>query len=489
MWADSARLEPFFNPRRVAIIGASEEGLYPAGVIQNLAAHGFTGDIYPVNPNRETVFGRRCYADITLTPQPADLVVLVVNRRLVLPALQQCAQAGIRSTLIFSAGFAEDGDEGKALQVEMEKMATESGLTIVGPNCAGLANLANCTVITRLPGKPRAGKVSFVSQSGALMMALYGLFADRCVGMNRLLSVGNQAGVTLGEGLRHFAAHAETAVMAAFVEGLKDGREFAAGLKDALAAGKPVVLVKSGQTLAGQAAAATHTAAVAGSGRVFSAVCKQFGALLVDDLQDMLDVVQVLDAFGERITGAGRLGVVTQSGGMGSLTADWCERCGLALPPFHDSLQTRLADLPHLKGFGHFGNPADVRGTSWRGTATAQTLEPFMADEHTGALVLLLARSAVQAQDAETAEQIIQTANQFEKPLVVVWVGQRHPQDQTAVPLAHRMLVEAGIPLFDQPGSAVRALARARDYWRYRRAYLEHQEPEEVIYDATSSEL
>jgi len=478
MWADPGRLEAFFTPRRVAIIGASEEGMYPAGVIQNLAAHGFDGEIYPVNPNRETVFGRRCYANVTCTPQPADLAVLVVNRRLVLPALQQCAQAGIRAALIFSAGFAEEGGEGRALQDEMQKQAAESGLTIVGPNCAGLANLANRTVITRLPGTPRAGKISFVSQSGALMMALYGLFADRCLGMNRLLSVGNQAGVTLGEGLRHFAALAETGVIAAFVEGLKDGREFAAGLREALTAGKPVVLVKSGQTHAGQAAAATHTAAVAGSGRVFSAVCRQFGALLVDDLQDMLDVEQVLDAFGERITGAGRLGVVTQSGGMGSLTADWCERWGLPMPPFSDALQNRLAELPHLKNLGRLGNPADVRGTSWRGAATAQTLEPFMADEHTGALLLLLARSAVQAQDAETAEQIIRTAQRFEKPLAVVWVGQRQPLEGAETPLAHRLLVEAGIPLFDQPGSAVRALARARNYWFYRREALEHQETE-----------
>lgn len=474
-------LERFFAPRSIAVVGASEQGLYSAGVIRNLLDYSFPGPIYPVNPNRSSVFGQVCYPDLAHLPARPDLVVLVVNRERVLPALQQCAQAGVPAALVFTAGFAEADETGAGLQRELAALAHSAGISLVGPNCAGLANIPGRVIATRLPAPPRPGRISFVSGSGALMMALYGLFVDRCLGMNRLLSVGNQAGVTLSAGLQHFAADPGTGVIAAFVEGLQDGQRFAAGLQAALLAGKPVVLTKSGRTAAGQQAAATHTAAVAGSARVFAAVCRQFGALLVDELDELLDTVQVLNAFGpwlESTPGpAGRgLLVVTQSGGMGALAADWCEREGFNLPPLSPALQARLAGLPQLQASLPLSNPADVRGPSLRGPGnTHSTLAPFLEDEASGAVLLLLARSAVLEADAETAGQIIAAAKESPKPLLVVWAGQRYPLSPGTAPLGHRMLVEAGIPLFSTTRDALRALARSRDYWQYRQAYLEQE--------------
>ncbi len=467
MFPDPGRLEAFFNPRRIAVIGASEQGLYPAGVIQNLIQYSFSGEIYPVNPKRQTVFGLPCYADVFHTPSPADLAVLVVNRSRVIPALQQCLQAGIYAALIFTAGFSEADETGRELQSQMADLVKGTPLKIIGPNCAGLADVPGNVIATRLPVPPRPGRISFVSQSGALMMALYGLFADRRLGMNRLLSVGNQVDISLGDGLRHLAAHLGTGVIAAFVEGLADGAVFAAGLREALAAGKPVVLVKSGRTPVGQRIAETHTAAVAGSDRVFQGVCRQFGAILVDDLRELMDTVQVLDCFGERIA-RGRLAVVSTSGGMASLTADLCERSGLGLPPFGAGLRQRLDGVAHLRDLGLAGNPADVRGTSMYGPATEETLLPFLADQETDAVLLLLARSAVRGSDAETAGYILRAVRSEKKPLAVVWVGQRYPVEPVEYPLGHRMLAEAGIPVFEQSSDAVRAIRNAQNYWRFR---------------------
>ncbi len=488
----NSKLDHFFNPRRIALVGASERGMYPAGLLRNLLDYGFPGDIYPVNPKREAVFGLPCYPDLAQTPQVPDLAILVIPRRFVLPTLRQCLELGIPAALVITAGFAEADEEGKRLQAEMAALLADAPLTVIGPNCAGLANITGRVIATRLTTPPKAGwspkvgRVSFVSQSGALMMALYGLFADRNLGLSRLISLGNQVNVTLADGLAYLAKEEETAVIGAFVEGVKNGRAFAAALKTALIAGKPIILVKSGRTELGQAAAATHTAALAGSDRVFTAVCRQYGVIQVDDVDEMADTVALLAAFGDKLRGR-RISLVTQSGGMGSLTADLCHRAGLELPPLSDNVQNQLHALPHLLHFDALGNPADVRGASVIGEATAKTLAPFLADPDTDVVLLLLAKSALREGEDKTAKAIIQAAQSAEKPLIVVWVGQREIRDwrlETGDSIASlqspatKLLTDAGIPVFASSSRAIGALARAVGYWQFRADWLTDPELE-----------
>ncbi len=446
--------------------------MYPAGLLRNLIDYGYAGDIYPINPKRETVFSLPCYSDLGQTPHVPDLAILLIPRRFVLPTLQQCIVLGIPAALIITAGFAEADDEGKRLQAEMAELLADAPLTVIGPNCAGLANIPGKVIATRLTTPPQAGNISFVSQSGALMMALYGLFADRNLGLSRLLSLGNQVDVTLADSLAYLAGEEETAVIGAFVEGVQNGRSFALALQMALLAGKPIVLVKSGRTEVGQAAAATHTAALAGSDRVFTAVCQQYGVVQVDDVDEMVDTIELLAAFGKQLNGR-RVSLVTQSGGMGSLSADMCHRAGLILPPLSDNVQKQLHTLPHLLNFDALGNPADVRGASVIGEATAQTVAPFLADPDTDVVLLLLAKSALRAGEDETAQAIIQATQMTKKPLLVVWVGQRENDDRqsTLVP-ATRLLSDAGIPVFASSRRAVQALARAMGYWHFREQWL-----------------
>jgi len=181
------RLEPFFNPSRIAIIGASERGMYPAGVLRNLLDYGFSGEIYPINPRRKTIFGLPAYPDVTQTPHRPDLAVLIVPRRTVPEVLEQCAVIGVPAAIIITAGFAEADAEGCALQNTIRQIIVEHDIAVVGPNCAGLADIPHRVVATLLPAPLQPGPVSFLSQSGALMMALYGLFVDRRIGMNRLI--------------------------------------------------------------------------------------------------------------------------------------------------------------------------------------------------------------------------------------------------------------------------------------------------------------
>jgi acyl-CoA synthetase (NDP forming) len=313
------------------------------------------------------------------------------------------------------------------------------------------------------------------------MMALYGLFADRDLGLSHLISLGNQVDVTLADSLSYLVQEANTAVIGAFVEGVQNGRAFAAALQAALIAGKPIVLVKSGRTALGQAAAATHTAALAGSDRVFTAVCQQYGVIQVDDVDEMVETMTLLAAFGPKLQGQ-RVSLVTQSGGMGSLTADMCYQLGFTLPPLSKKTEAQLHALPHLLHFDALGNPADVRGAGVIGSATGQTLAPFLSDPDTDMVVLLLAKSTLRAGEDETAQAIIQAATLAEKPLIVVWVGQRDNRAAQAVdePLtgvnrpvsARDLLIQAGIPVFDSSRQAIKALAYAQKYWQFRTTWL-----------------
>ncbi len=467
-------LDVFLTAQKVAVVGASETGLYPAGIIQNLITKGYPGKIYPVNPNRSTVFDLPCYPSLSDLPESVDLVIFVLRRDLVYASLEECARLGIKAVLIISAGFAEQDELGKTLQEKIRLLAEANGIRVLGPNCAGYAAIPERLIATRLPVLPRSGDVSFISGSGALMMALLGLFVDRGIGLNRLVSVGNQMDISLGEWVGFFARDCSTRLIAAFIEGVQDAGVLVDGFRTALTSGKPLVVVKSGRTSSGQLAAATHTAAVAGSDKVFESVCRQFGVILAEDVQAMMDILQLHTAFGDRLKPVKHLMVVTQSGGMGSLTADLLENNGLTLAPVSEGLLQSIQGQPHLKSISSWGNPADVRGTNLRQGLTAATLDPFLIDPQNDLVLLLLARTLIHEADLETARGIITAAQTSDKPLVVVWVGQRIPAEDQPVETAETLLKQAGIPVFDQSSTAVKALGQLVRYWTYREDYLTH---------------
>jgi acyl-CoA synthetase (NDP forming) len=469
----SNRVEQLFNSRRIAVIGASEQGMYPAGILQNLMSHGFRGDIYPVNPRRETVFGIQAYPDIFQTPERPDLALFVIRRETVIPILRQCLQAGVPNGCMITAGFSEEDDTGAILQREIEEMITHSGFTLVGPNCAGFADIPKGLICTRLHGPALPGHFSFVSQSGALMMALYGAFTDRNLGVRRILSVGNQVDVMLSEVIENFALDADTRVIGAFIEGLKDGTCFVNAAKTALQMGKPIVAIKAGRTAAGQKAATSHTAALAGSYRVFQAVCKQFNIVLVDDLNELIDSVQMMSSVGELPAERKlRTFIITQSGGLGVLTADFCEMAGFELPESSQNLRDRLRNMHHTQALNLSANPIDVRGKNITGAITYQTLQPFMEDMENDLVVVAMAKPQYRSEDIEASQAILSLSKETGKPVVVIWSGPKTPPDRRSI-TAENTLTSAGIPVFDQPGSAIKALARAAGYWRTRQKWLD----------------
>jgi acetyltransferase len=445
--------------------------MYPAGIVRNLQRYGFAGRIYPVNPGRATVFDLPCYPNLSALPERPDLVVILIPRDAVPTVIDECLTLDLKAAIIITAGFREGDAEGGVLEESIRRRIAGSDLAIIGPNCAGLANLTTGMVVTRLPAPPLAGDVAFVSASGALMMALQGVFANVHLGLSRLVSVGNQLDVGLIDVLDYLAEDPDTRAIGAFVEGLEDGRRFVQAAARARQCGKPLVLVKSGRTTAGQQAAATHTAALAGSDRVFRSACRQAGVVVVDDMDDLVRTLQLFSAWAGRIPTGRRLALVTQSGGMGSLTADLATLAGFDLPDLPPNLQAQLRAMPHLLTFNDYGNPADVRGAGAVGAAVARTLTPFLEDPSFDIVILLLAKSAVEEREVETAQALAELATTARKPFCVVWVGQRHgvKDEQTEQPL--RILRDAGIPVFGQSSACIASLAKVID-WQAQRPSL-----------------
>ncbi|MCX7023908.1 MAG: CoA-binding protein [Spirochaetes bacterium] len=467
----SAALETMLNPRSVAHIGASESGVYPSGIFTSLAASDV--EVFPVNPNRDSVFGHACFKSVGDLPNVPDLAIITVDRRYVKSVLADCVAAGVPAAVIITSGFAEAGEEGSAFQKELESFAGK--ILILGPNCAGFANIPKRITATRLAGTCGSGGISFVSQSGALMMALHGSFAARGAGMRYLVSVGNQVDITAEDLLASFAADPGTTVAVAFMESIKDGRAFIHALELNLAAGKPVVLIKAGRTDAGIKLAATHTAAAAGGARVFEAVCRQYGAILVDDIDDMVSVSLLADSRGA--ASSRRIAWITQSGGLGSLTGDHATMAGIEPPPFPETLCSRLRDHDMLPGYQPILNPVDLRGDSMRGSVIRDSMLPFIESDEIDCIGLLFAKSPRRPVETDTARAIIAVRNESGKPVVVVWVGNTAAScaDGSSGVSAIDLLVSAGIPVFFQPGDAIRAIARLIHYCEFRRSFLAGQ--------------
>lgn len=501
------------TPSVVVHIGASESGLYPPDIFKALSASPVT--LYLVNPHRTSVFGKPCLASVKDLPGRAgagraDLALLTIPAALVPDALRECIDVGIPRAVVISSGFAESGNVGRALQDELESLGDR--IAILGPNCAGFANLRRNITAARLYSPARSGNIALVSQSGALMMALHGAFAAGGAGLSYVLSVGNQAGYRLSDFLREFATDPGTGVVASFIEGIPCGHEFVDGARSCLDAGKPVIAVKSGRTELGRRLAETHTASLSGDGRVFEAVARQTGVILVDDTDELLAaslVAQTLLATGAIFTGtSGRGGALAgsagaspgegvgtgageetgagDSAGAGVSAAEstgagvgeetggdfgaavttgggiaWLSQSG-GLGSLAGDLATRAGippgRLPSSLGGGL--NPVDLGGDAFRGETIARTLAPYLECSRIRAVVLLLAKNPAREIETVTARSLIDAVRKGRKPVFVVWVG---PEVSGEPPVRARslsLLVDEGIPLFRSPKLLVNALAR-----------------------------
>lgn len=453
-------LEPFFRPESIAILGASEDFVKISGrPLKFLLDKGYRGKVFPVNPKYEKVAGLPCYPTVTAIPEPVDLAIVAVPAAAVLEALDQCVAKGVRSAVVFSSGFGEMGEEGRALERRVAELARRAGLRLCGPNTLGFVNTFDRVMATFSQageGETPPGPIAFVTQSGAFGTAIFALARQRGLSFGYFVNSGNEADLEFADLLEYVAADPRVRVISGYIEGLKDGRKLLAVADRALELGKPIVIVKVGRSTAGARAALSHTGSLAGSDRVYSGVFRQRGIIRAAQEEELLDLVS---AFSLCSLPEGRgLGIVTQSGGAGVLMADRAEEIGLSVPELAPETKSALRGV--IPAFGSVKNPVDVTAQFIADPALLRrSLEVVLRDPRVDAAIFYLGLME------RFADQVVANLREVKqktpKPLLVAWAA--------APEAALRALREAGICALPSATRAVNALRGLVEYAEARR--------------------
>ena len=461
-------LDTLLKPRSIAILGASTDFAKVNGrPLKHLLDKGYAGKIYPVNPKYEAINGVACYRAIADIPGPVDLAIVAVPARFVADALRDLGRHGVKSVIVFSSGFAEIGEAGRALEADISAAAREFGMNLCGPNCLGLINAFDRVIATFsqfADGATPPGPVGFVTQSGAFGTAIAALARRRSLGLGYFVNTGNESDVTFSQVMRDVIADPRIRVGAGYIEGLRNGADLLALADDALAAGKPLVLVKVGRSDSGARAAASHTGSLAGADPVFDGVIRQHGIIRARNEEHMLDIVEAF-TYCDMPQGAG-VGIVTQSGGAGVLMADRAEELGLTVPVLGESTQRALQKA--IPGFGACGNPVDITG-QFVGDPTLlrESVKIVLADPaiHIGIVWLQLMDAYVDTLIAIFEEIKAQVA----KPFIVCWVA---ASDQAMLALRSRgiAVLRGAEPAADAVAALVRYGAMRRTWQAERSA-------------------
>ncbi len=451
----SEAIKHLLNPQAVVIVGATEgEHRIGGRVLHYILRAGFKGPVYPVNPGRDTVQGIPAYRQIEDIPGTADCAIFAVPAPAVIPSLRSCAAKGVKAAILFSAGFAELGDEGRAMQDELVAVARETGMRILGPNCLGAFN-ANSglmgTFSSNIMDKtPEPGKVGIVSQSGAFGAHLYSLCDERGIGISYWVTTGNEADITIAECISFMAAEPSVNTIMVYAEGINDPEGLAAALQLARANRKPVIFVKVGRTEAGAKAAASHTASLAVSDTACDAFLKQHGAYRADTTEEMVECAYACQP---GVFPAGdKMALVSISGGAGVQMADRCDAEGLTVPEYPADLQV---DLKAMLPLAATTNPVDMTAiVVEKPELMIKTFQMVSDRADCDAIASFLTPIAAR-------QEVMDGLTDWAKSL-----GGRMPLCLCA-PVSRevkRPYEEAGISVFDTPDEAVRACAILRRF-------------------------
>ncbi|MDK3258487.1 acetate--CoA ligase family protein [Blastococcus capsensis] len=450
-------LQGFLRPRGIALLGISgrSENLM-ARPLRYLVEHGYTGGIYPVNPNYEELVGQRCYPALADVPGPVDLVLVLVAADRVEDAIRQAAAAGASAAVVYASGFAEVGPEGLALQQRLAAVARETGVRVLGPNCQGFLYAPTGVVATFTAAADRPltsdSGVAYVGQSGAVGGSVLDLATDMGLGLSFWASTGNQADLDLVAVSQELLEDPAIRVLMLYVEATDDGQAYASLARRARETGKQLVVLRSGRSSAGRRAVASHTGSMLGDDVAFVLTSEEHGVVLVHDIDELLSVAALLST-GKRSEGR-RVAVVTTSGGAGSLAADQCEDLGLEMPELSADTQDRLRPL--IPAFGALANPVDVTAQLFnRGAHAFGDVCRIVADDPSVDAIAVFVTMVVGDAGARLAEDLVATAAKLPVPLLVGWIA-----GQELTTEGRRVFREAGIPVFGSVGDVARAAAR-----------------------------
>ena len=473
------QLEAFFQPSSVAVVGATKKINKSGHVIfknfvENKRRGVFKGEIYPVNPNEDSVLGFSCCPSVKNIPGEVELVVIVVPAQIVPKIMEDAAVKRVKAVVIISSGFSEIGNH--KLEKQVADTAKKAGIRVLGPNCLGVYDSETGVDMLFLPEtkvlttgeevvatpRPMPGDIAIVTQSGAFGVSALDYMAGRQIGVSKFVSFGNKCDVAEAEMLRYLLHDSKTKVMLLYVEDIKDGREFIE-VAQQVTKKKPIVALKAGRTEAGARAAASHTGAMAGSDQVYDAAFEQTGVLRAKDMEEFFDMGKALAM---QSPAAGKnVGVLTDAGGPGILAVDECELKGLTVGRFSDETIRKFEKLKQegkLPKFATNFNPVDITGS---GTSEMFELaaDILFQDPEVHGIILLGLHHTPGLQE-DYIERVAKVAGKYakSKPIVACDIG------ETEMALYTRFRFDKfGIPAYSSPEDAARAMNALVKYGHY----------------------
>ncbi len=394
-------LDSFFAPESIALIGASRDReKIPGRLLSMLRKNEFPGKIYPVNPNYGDIDGLKCFSSIADVGQPIDLAIVIIPAKAVLGALEQCAAAGVKNALIISSGFAEEGGDSAAMQDAIAELAKTTGMRISGPNAEGFFSEAQRVTATFSPtvdvkpNEPRLiatkRRIAIVAQSGGIGFAIYHRARALGIALSYVISAGNESDLGAGEFFEYMVQDASTDVILLFIEGVRDVEKFLAAARRAAEVGKPVIVTKVGRSGAGERAAASHTASMAGWSAAYDAVFAKYGFIVSNDLDEAVTIAAALTT--NPMPKGDRVAVLTVSGGAGIWGADTVAMQGLQVPELSETIQAEIGKL--LPSYGATRNPIDVTAQGVHSGGLQRSIDLLDVSDEVDAMLVVLSLSS-----------------------------------------------------------------------------------------------
>ena len=457
-------LEGVFNPRSVAVIGASNQrGKWGYMLLERIIGGGFKGEIYPVNPKGGEIQGLKAYPNVKDIEGPVDLAVIGIPASVVQGAVEDCVAKGVKGLIIVTAGYGETGTEGKKLEDEIAKTVQASGTRLVGPNCIGIINTAASLNASSLPFAK--GDIGFVCQSGGLCEDVRLLLQQRKWGFSKLISMGNQTDIRFHEYLDYLKDDEDTKVVLLHIEEVKEGKRFLKAAKEVVKK-KPIVALKVGQTTAGERAVMSHTGSLAGRYEVYQAAFKQVGIITASDVNDLVDfggtLAQLPPLRGRRVV------ILTDGGGHAALACDAAEKSGLEVPILSSETQSKLREV--LLPQSGTVNPVDFAGAAeydlWSYTRVADIV---LQDNDIDGFLITCAIFGIYSEafgeqlknlELEVTQKLCEIAAKYKKP--VIMHNLPVPEND-----AIQTLKSGGIPVYTKVETAVRCMAALAEYGSY----------------------
>ena len=451
----SESLDKLFNPKSIAVIGASDKP-DKLGALSLLALQSFKGTIYPVNPRLKNIGGAKCVPSVRDIDGQVDLAVIALGPQYIVPTLTECAEVGVKGAIVFSAGFKELGGIGEEQQRKVKEVADAGHIAVIGPNCLGAGNCnidLNATFFPH-PTPMKGGSIAMVSQSGGVTGLMVYRAADSDLGISKFASIGNRVNIDFHDMLRYLREDSETEVICLFVEGTEYAREMTEEMRKTTPE-KPAIVFKVGKTPASREAALSHTGSLAGNADLYSAAIKQSGAIEVAGVSEMVDTAQILTTCKHQPKGR-RVAILTHTLGIALIAAQTLELNGINLPLPSQDVADRIQSMLNMPVEVPIKNPIDLLAQGWANPRIfAESFDLILKEDHFDAVMIVFSPNYQEGIGGGVPiHDIISSTSMVSKPVISVLTS-----PDSRKPPGYEILEAAGIPFFSSPQRASQALA------------------------------